>query len=49
MNKQVWEQAIRLASALENANRAGNISDAKIHHKALINILKQIIKMEDKS
>jgi hypothetical protein len=49
MKKEVWQQAIRLARALDDANRAGNTDAAQIHHRALLDVLRQIIKEEDKN
>tara|TARA_A100001201_G_scaffold136360_1_gene125295 strand:+ start:506 stop:655 length:150 start_codon:yes stop_codon:yes gene_type:complete len=46
MNKELWDQAVRLAKALDDANKVKNIESSKIHHKALLEVLKEIIKME---
>ena len=44
----LWEQAIKLARALDNANRVGNNDYARLHHQALILKLKEIInKLEE--
>ena len=40
--RPLWKQALRLARALEGANHAGNKEAARLHHKALIEVLKQI-------
>ena len=43
----LWEQALRLARALEYASRAGNREAVKIHHAALIETLKQLMEQEN--
>jgi len=42
---EIWEQAIRLARALDYANAAGNDDAAKMHRAALIEKLKQLMEM----
>lgn len=49
MNRELWQQAIRLARALEHATKAENSTAAKIHHKALLDVLRAIIKMESEN
>jgi hypothetical protein len=46
MTKKLWDQAIRLAKALDDANKLRNIESSKIYHKALLEVLNEIIKME---
>ena len=36
--KEIWEQAIRLARALDNASAAGNNEAAKMHGAALLEV-----------
>ncbi len=45
MKEEIWEQAIRLARALDYANAAGNTEAAKIHHAALLETLKQLMEI----
>ena len=45
MRDEVWEQAIRLARALDYANTAGNTEAAEIHRAALIDTLKHLMEM----
>lgn len=46
---ELWEQAIRLARAFEDAQRVGNTKAARVHRQALLETLEQIIKMETKN
>ena len=45
MKDEVWEQAIRLARALDYANAAGNKEAAKIHRAALLDTLNHLMEM----
>lgn len=38
----MWVQVLRIARALDDANRAGNKNAAQIHHQALIDLLQRI-------
>ena len=43
--KEIWEQAIRLARALDNASAAGNDEAAKMHGAALLEKLKELLEI----
>ena len=38
----MWVQVLRIARALDDANRAGNKNAAQIHHQALMDLLQRI-------